>query len=197
MRKSAMVIALALAGGCAKAPPVPADRFYRLADPVVAAGPALAQDALLVRQFRGDGVVSERALAYTETATGTSLEQHHYHFWADAPPRLLQQQMVAFLRNAAAAPIVTDDLEVDAGLVVTGRIRRFERKLAGEPGVRVALELRLDDRRGQPLLVRDYVAEEPAAGASFEDAVAAFDTAVGSIFTGFLADARAVVAAPR
>lgn len=197
MRKAALIVALALAGGCAKAPPVPADRFYRLADPQAAAGEPLSAEPVLVRQFRGDGLLSDRALAYSDTEAGTALEQHHYHFWADAPPRLLQQQLIAYLRAAAASPIVTDDLEVDAALVVSGRLRRFERDLAGDQGVRVALELRLDDAAGQPLLVRDYAADQAAAGAEFEDAVAAFDQAVGAIYARFLDDARAAIAAPR
>jgi len=179
---------------CAKAPPVPTDRFYRLPEPEPATGTRLTEGVISVRAFRADGLRSERALLFSEDPAGVALRQYHYHFWVDSPPRLLQSQLVGFLRGAGAASVVLADGRDGADLVIGGRINRFERSLGGGGTVHVALELRLQRPGEVPLLVRDYAATGNPAGAEPEDAVVAYQRAVTEIFARFVQDASGVLA---
>ena len=193
MSSRALIVALlcaAVAGGCAKAPPVPADVFFRLPDPRPVAGAQLTDAAIVVRALRADGLRSERALLYVDDAADVTLQQQHYHFWAESPPRLVQAQLIQYLRLAGASPMVIGGTDAPAELVVSGRLRRFERRLSGEQAAVVEIELQLERDGHGLVLVRDYAAEVPA-GEGFDSAIAAFAEALDKIFADFLADARA------
>lgn len=178
-------------GSCAGAPPAPADRFYRLPDPQVSAGRALTTGLIKVARFEADGVYRERAVLFTDDGRGLSLEQYRYHFWTDAPPQMLQHQMIAYLRNAGAASTVVHKPSAEAELTVSGRVKRFERDISGSaPVAQIVLELSLErDDAGAPLLSKDYSASVGAASDAFTDSVAAFAQGVAEIFDAFLADA--------
>jgi ABC-type uncharacterized transport system auxiliary subunit len=181
-----------MAGSCGTAPPVPVDYYYRLPEPRAETGEPLTQGVILVKLFLTDGVHNERALVFSRDADGLRLEQHHYHFWVDSPPRMVQAQLVSYLRAASAAPVVVADPSVPADLLVSGRIKRFERDISGRtPVVRVALEMRLDLSEGGVLvLVRDYSVETKVDGSGFPESAKAFSESLDRLFTEFLADAR-------
>ncbi len=181
---------------CSPAPPIPNDHFYGLPEPEVGASPFQIDGIILVRSFEADGLHMERAILFSEDSQGLELQQHHYHFWQDAPPRLLQHQLVAFLRASAAARMVVTDPEVDPELAISGRLFRWQRQLnEAEVTARVALELRLD-RIGQPqpLLVQSYSADVLAPGDSVRDSIGAFERAANQVFTQFLEQAGELVA---
>ena len=105
----ALVLALSplLAGCLGSAPPVPRDHYYR----IVVAAPAAAKRNLLpgvlvVEPLQADGLLRERPLLYSLSGKPHEVQQHDYHYWADAPPRMLQDQMVAYLRRSAIAQSV-------------------------------------------------------------------------------------------
>lgn len=193
-----LTMAAIAAAGCAKAPPVPTDNYYRLGEPAVeqALDRALTEGAILVRPLQSDGVHSERALLYTDDDRGISLKRYSYHLWVDPPPRLIQSQLIQYLRAARVAPLVVNELDDEPALLVSGRLKRFEREQRQDKVIaHVALELRLDDNRGRLLLLRDYRAELPVADQSVEGTVNALDAGLNGIFAEFLADAVAALAA--
>ncbi len=177
-----MVLVLA---ACAKAPPVPTDTYYRLTAPQAAAVTPLTTGIILVRPLQGDGLHSDRAILHAGDPQGVVLTQYSYHFWTEAPPRLIQHQLIDYLRAAQAGRLVVGELQSEPALVVSGRIRQFERLEGG----------RLDDARGRPLLVQDYSERIAAAGDDLGSTVAAFDQALNALFARFLADASKAVAA--
>ncbi len=188
-----MVLVLA---ACAKAPPVPTDTYYRLTAPQAAAVTPLTTGIILVRPLQGDGLHSDRAILHAGDPQGVVLTQYSYHFWTEAPPRLIQHQLIDYLRAAQAGRLVVGELQSEPALVVSGRIRQFERlEGGGRATARVDLELRLDDARGRPLLVQDYSERIAAAGDDLGSTVAAFDQALNALFARFLADASKAVAA--
>lgn len=196
MKRIILPLLLALAAGCAKAPPVPSDRFYRLPDPpAMAPAPPLSEGVILVRPFTSDGLHNERPILYGEGTDALTLQQYSYHYWVEAPPRLLQNQLVSFLRAQAAAPMVLTDVGVDAELILSGRIIRLERHLAdGGSRAAVALELRADRARDpQPVLLREYRAEVPLGEETVAATVAAVDRGLNDIFGEFSSDLRRVL----
>ena len=52
--------------------------------------------------FAGEGVMSERPLLFTADG-GRKLEQRNYAYWTDAPPQMLRDQLVAYLRRPDVA----------------------------------------------------------------------------------------------
>ena len=120
------------------------------------------------------------------------MQQHDYHYWMDPPPKMLQAQLVDYLRaSGLAEAVITPDLRVRPDYEITGRLRRFERLLGGGP-TRVVAEVELalvETGRKQLLVVETYSAEVAAADDGVEASVLALAQALGRIFERFLADA--------
>ena len=190
------LVALLLAGCLGSAPPVPRDHYYRLLVPTPAqsAEASLLPGVMAVELLQADGLLRERPLLYSESGESYELQQHSYHYWNDAPPRMLQDQMVAYLRRSGAARlVVSPDLRVRADYQVSGKARRLERLLGGgPPRVFVEIELALLRVSDETLLVVDsYGAEEPAEDESVEAAIVALNRATARVFERFLAQVRA------
>lgn len=189
-----LLLALALAGCQGGGEPAPMDRFYRIsvAVPSMPAGPSLP-GTVVVDRLDADGLMRERPVVYSPDGDGHSLVQHEYDFWVEPPARLLQTELVGYLRSAGIArSVVTPELRVDSEFEIIGTVRRFER-LVGRSGPRVAvaLELALIDRSGDRLqVVETYSVEIACPDDSVDASVDAFNDAVAEIFSEFLLDIR-------
>lgn len=187
-----LLLALALAGCQSGGEPAPMDRFYRLTVdvPSMPAGPSLP-GTLVVDRLDADGLMRERPVVYSPDGEGHSLIQHDYDFWVEPPARLLQAELVGYLRSAGIAPsVVTPELRVESDFEVIGTVRRFER-LVGRSGPRVAvvLDLALIDRSGDRVqVVETYSVEVDCPDDTVDASVDAFNEAVAGIFSEFLAD---------
>ena len=190
------LVAPILAGCLGSAPPVPRDHYYRLLvpTPVQATGSPLLPGVMTVELLQADGLLRERPLLYSQSGQSHELQQHNYHYWNDAPPRMLQDQMVAYLRRSGAARlVVSPDMRVRADYQVSGKAKRLERLLGGgPPRVFVEIELALLRVSDETLLVVDsYSAEEPAEDESVEAAIVALNRATARVFERFLTQVRA------
>ncbi len=152
---------------------------------------------MTVELLQADGLLRERPLLYSESGQSHELQQHNYHYWNDAPPRMLQDQMVAYLRRSNVAQlVVSPDLRIRPDYQVSGKAKRLERLLGGgPPRVFVEIELALLRVADETLLVVDsYAAEEPAADESVEAAIVALNKATTKVFERFLAEVRLAAA---
>ena len=189
------LLAPILAGCLGSAPQVPRDHYYRLLVPTPP--PQTTQAALpgvmTVELLQADGLLRERPLLYSKSGQSHELQQHNYHYWNDAPPRMLQDQMVAYLRRSNVARlVVSPDLRIRPDYQVSGKAKRLERLLGGgPPRVFVEIELALLRVADESLLVVDsYAAEEPAADETVEAAIVALNKATTKVFERFLAEVR-------
>ncbi len=204
-RLGLLVLALAGLTGClGSAPPVPRDHYYRVlvAPPTQdnASQSASRQGAtgitfpgvLSVAPLDADGLLRERPLLYSATGDAHEMQQHDYHYWMDPPPKMLQAQLVDYLRaSGLAKAVITPDLRVRPDYEITGRLKRFERLLGGGP-TRVVAEIELamiETGRNQLLVIETYSAEIASLDESVEASVIALDQALARIFERFLADA--------
>jgi ABC-type uncharacterized transport system auxiliary subunit len=192
----------ALLAGCFGAPPpLPRDHYYRILVPRPAGdgpGPRLA-GTVSVPPLGADGLLRERPLLFSAGGRAHEMQQHDYHHWTDPPTRMLQAQLVSYLRlGGLADSVITPNLPVRPDFEVIGRIKRFERLLGdGPPRVHAELELavvRLADNR---MLVFDTYAVERSSGGGVAASIVALNQAVAEIFGRFLADARRTALALR
>lgn len=193
-----LLIAPLLAGCLGSAPPVPRDHYYRLLVPMPAvSAQTLLPGTMTVELLQADGLLRERPLLYSVAGGSYELQQHSYHYWNDVPPRMLQDQMVTYLRRSGAAGlVVTPDTRVRADYRVGGKAKRFER-LAGEGAPKVVVEIELAVQRlsDDALLVVDtYSAEEAAADDSVGASIEALNAATARVFDAFLGDLRRAAA---
>ncbi len=191
----ALLIAPLLSSCLGSAPPVPRDHYYRLLVPMPAEGNAevLLPGVMTVELLQADGLLRERPLLYSASSQSSELQQHNYHYWNDVPPRMLQDQMVTYLRRSGMADlVVTPDTRVRADYQVSGKAKRFERLVGdGAPKVVVEVELALLRLADDTLLVVDtYRAEQTAADDSVEAAIAALNRATAEVFDSFLSQVR-------
>ncbi len=212
------------------APPVPRDHYYRIMvtppKGAIASQTASIEDApvlgwgilgqpgssaaildfpgvLVVAQLEAEGLLRERPLLYSATGSATEMQQHDYHYWMDPPTRMLQLELVDYLRaSGLARSVVTPEMRIKADFEVNGRIKRLERLLGGGPTrVVVELELSMVARADNELIVvGSYIAGANAADDGIESSVLAFNEVLGQVFERFLADATwshtAFLAAP-
>jgi len=186
-------VVLLLAGCFGSAPPVPKEQYFRL----VAAKPAeqgsgQLQGGVEIIPFTGEGVMTERPLLFT-TDGGRKLEQRNYAYWTDAPPQMLRDLLVAYLRSANVADnVVPSELRVQTAYAVRGTIKRLEQLTGSTNGAVISLELSLIEKASDRLVLsRTYTSEKPTSGESIDSAVAALNDGLNEIFAAFAADLAA------
>ena len=191
---AALVLAIGLTGCLGSAPPVPADHYYRflIGAPGTAPSARAFPGVISVATFAGDGLLRSRPILYTADDDPHQILQHNYHYWADPPTRLVQGEMVAYLRRVGLADaVVTPDMQINADFELQGRVKRLER-LLGDEGPRIAIEIelaviRLRDRK--LMMSRAYRADRESADETVNASVHAMSRALGSIFDDFRRDA--------
>jgi cholesterol transport system auxiliary component len=189
----AILLLTTLSGCLGGTPPLPRDHFFRVSVRAPANSTAYFPGTISVAPIEAEGLLRERPLLYSNGGA-QEVQQHDYFYWTEAPPRMLQVQLVDFLRDSGAAnSVITPDLRVPSDYEVTGRIRRLERLLQGDTTRVVAeLELAMTKNNGQDLIVvQSYGAEIAAENDSVAASVQALDSALSDIFTRFVADADA------
>jgi ABC-type uncharacterized transport system auxiliary subunit len=155
--------------GCATVAPVPQDVFLRLSLPqtIPTSGQPWPGEEIRVAPIAASGLHRERPLVLTEDA-GSTLTQSRHRLWIDSPERLLQSFFMDCLRDANVAPRIVAEPGAQTGLVVSGRLLRFEQEVRpGATQVVAGVEFVVRDvRRNDTLLAREFSAEETLADAS-------------------------------
>ena len=183
----------ALAGCFGAAPPVPKEQYFRLiaAEPAGQASRQISGGIEIV-PFAGEGVMSERPLLFSADG-GRKLEQRNYAYWTDAPPQMLRDQLIAYLRQAGVADrVVPSELRIESAYAVRGTIKRLEQLTGSDAGAVISLELAVIENSSDRLILsKVYTAEKPTAGQSIDDAVAALNDGLDEIFAAFASDLTA------
>jgi ABC-type uncharacterized transport system auxiliary subunit len=182
-----------LAGCFGAAPPVPKEQYFRLmaAQPAEQASGQIS-GGIEVVPFTGEGVMSERPLLFSADG-GRKLEQRNYAYWTDAPPQMLRDQLVSYLRQAGVADrVAPSELRLDSAYVVRGTIRRLEQLVGGGSGAVISLELAVMDNSDDRLVLsKVYTAERPTSGQNIDAAVAALNDGLDEISAAFAGDLAA------
>ena len=190
--RGTLAIALAVAlSGCTMASPPPPDSYYRLEVAAPAALPRpLLPGVVEIKRFNAEGLTGDRALLYSYRDHPDQVLRYSYHLWVDAPPTLLQDQLLRILRQAHAADtVVTSDIDLSPDFVIEGRLRRFEELAGAAPAALVEADIAVVRIHGNQLvMLKSYRVETPAASAQPADAVRAFEAAVGELAGRFLDD---------
>ena len=197
MRRTAslLLVALVVLAGCAQ-PRVPEDTFYRLtiAAPKKIDAP-LIPGILEVSRFVADGLVSQRAIVYSDANRANVAQAYHYDYWIEPPTTLLQNALVDYLRaSGAAGTVVTPELRAEPDVIASGHIRNFEHVRGGSGGgsVKVVLDLSLRERKiDKLLLVKSYEASRPVTDAQLPTVAREMSVAVEDIFGRLLHDLSA------
>ena len=183
----------ALAGCFGSAPPVPKEQYFRLiAEQPGEPAANKITGGLEIVPFAGEGVMSDRPLLYTADG-GRQLEQRNYAYWTEAPPQMLRDQLVSYLRQAGVADrVAPSELRLDSAYVIRGTIRRLEQLVGSNSGAVISLELGVWENRSDRLILsRVYTAEKPTSGDSIDAAVAALNDGLDEIFAAFASDLAA------
>lgn len=194
---AAPIILLLLAGlsGCGSMEPLPSDTFYRLRiSPIVNAnsnGQRWTENTIRVAKFRASGVHRERAIVFSESDQ-VVIKQHRYHLWFDSPERILQDELVSYLRAAGVSPAISAHELRDNGLEIKGQIRQMDHVI-GTEGTSIVVALALDLVRREPekslVLGAEYRESRTISGNEMGSVAAAISDAVGVIFERFVTDA--------
>lgn len=195
MRRILLMLLAVVLSACSS-PSVPDVTYFRLppAKALPHADKPLSLLPIEVEVFTGEGIYAEQALLYATTPDASSLRAYHYQVWSEPPSQGLQGRLVELLRDSGVSLLVTDRLPASTqALRIHGSIVRYER-IKRDSGfvVNVALQMRVDQDQGEPLLERTYRAEVPAADVNMAATVTAFGTALDQAFAAFYADLAAL-----
>tara|TARA_Y100000588_G_scaffold320335_1_gene350860 strand:+ start:140 stop:784 length:645 start_codon:yes stop_codon:yes gene_type:complete len=175
-------------------PPPPQNHFYRLGapEPHIVHQNAPIEGKIMIKTMRADGLAGQRPIVYSEKTRPFEVRQYNYHYWFEAPPTMLQLQLIDHLRTARAAKIIkTSEVAGDGGCNVLGHVRRFERIIHDQKysTVLVEIDLRLEGAdHSVSLFTESYLSEAPLAGNQMDEMVRAFSNTVTAIFDQFLSD---------
>jgi ABC-type uncharacterized transport system auxiliary subunit len=194
LKALALLPILAMLSGCfGSAPAVPKEQYFRL----IATQPAeqsarKISGGIEIVPFAGEGVMSERPLLFTADG-GRKLEQRNYAYWTDAPPQMLRDQLVTYLRQAGVADSVApSELRLDSAYVIRGTIRRLEQLVGSNSGAVISLEMAVTENSSDRLVLsKVYTAEKPTSGDGIDGAVAALNDGLDEIFAAFAGDLAA------
>ena len=136
------------------------------------------------------GIDLGQGVVYNKADRPHELLEYYYHFWTEAPPTMLRDQLVDYLRAAKVTTmVVTPDMRVEPDYVLTGRIKRLEKINGAPPRAVVELELALRRTANDEVLFLGTYGVEATAGANtVAAAVAAFNDALTEIYAKFTAD---------
>ncbi len=187
-----LVASLALLSACGGSSVVSDDSFYRLVVPqnIQSQGKPLLPGTIVVKRFSADSVIGQRPVAFIKAGEPQTVYQYHYHFWTDAPTRLLQDYAVEYLRRGAVAErVVTPEMGLEADYQLLGRIRRLEFVQGSEPAVAASLQLSVIDNSGPDMIVLEtYSHVLPVKSADWVSASAAMNTLLARLFKHFSED---------
>lgn len=184
------ILAVLLAA-CAQ-PPLAQDTFYRLqvAPPSAPLERPTLPGTLQVPRFAADGLMAGRAIVFSEAADPLRVEAYHYHFWLEPPGVMLRDELVSYLRAAGVAErVVTPELRLEPDFVLSVRIKRIEQVRGAAPRVVAVLDVGLNSRKeDRLLLLKTYRVETEATDNSVGAAVAALNGAMATIYAAIAAD---------
>ena len=185
-------IAAALLLAACSGTQVPQDTFYRVTADGAQAGPAAVSGTLQVMPVVAAGLVAERPILHASATDPGALHQYHYHFWAQTPPEMLQQELVSYLRAAGVAErVVGPRVRTDATLLLNPKLLRFERVTGTEPAGSVVLEVAASHgESGRLAWVETYRATVRAEADTIPAAVRALDAAVDQVYRAVARDLR-------
>jgi len=195
MRRTLPMLLATMLAACSS-PSVPDVTYFRLPPPKALphADKPLSLLPIEVEVFTGEGIYAEQALLYATTPDASALRAYHYQVWSEPPSQGLQARLVEALRESGISPLVTDRLPASTqALRIHGQLVRYER-VKRDSGffVVVALQMRVDQDQGEPLLEKTYRAELPAGDVNMEATVTAFGAAVDQAFAAFYTDLAAL-----
>ncbi len=120
------------------------------------------------------------------------VKQHRYHLWLDSPERLLQDELVSYLRAARVAPAISAHELDDVGLEIKVQIRQMDHVITAD-GTSVVVALAFDLVRREPekslVLGAEYRESRTISGNEMGSVASAISDAVGVIFERFVTDA--------
>ena len=187
-----IIFLLAVLGAACSQPPVPQDRFYRLqVAPPTAVPAALRLPGILeVPRFAADGLMAGRPIVFSEANAPTEVSAYFYHFWLEPPGVMLRDELVAYLRAAGVAKtVVTPELRLEPDFILTARIKRIEQGRGAAPKAVVILEVAINSRRDDRLLLlKTYEVEKAAADNGVGAAVDALGGGLTTVFARLVAD---------
>jgi ABC-type uncharacterized transport system auxiliary subunit len=196
LRGSALVSAVlaCLVLGCAL-PPAPLDHHYRLsasAAPFRFESPVMS-GALRVKRPRADAFTDGTNLLYRKASSPAEIHRDAYQYWVDAPSLMLQDLMIAALREAGVAdPVIAPDLRTPVDHTLASRLHRLEGVRGDGPGrAEVEIEISLIREDDRALIFQGLYAEtEPTENDTAAATVEAFGRALDRILARFLNDLR-------
>lgn len=196
MRLSGLVIMVLLLGGCSGAPPVPTDHFYRLILPETGIGQAqLTDEIVYIDRILAEGLYNERALLHTGESGNNELQQYHYHFWITSPPKLVEMNLVKYLRSANISPLLVTEAGSGELITVSGKLHAFERVFTGDNSqANIVIEFTVTRKdEDVPLLIKEYQIVEPVDGDKLASVVEAYNRGLFGIFNEFHTDLASVM----
>ena len=174
--------------------PLPGDTFYRLKIDAGSVsnltGSPWTDKTIQVAKFRGSGLYRERAIAFSDHDE-VIVKQHRYHLWIDSPERMLQNELIRYLRAAGAAPRISGSEAATDGFIIRGQIHQMDQVVEGGAiSATVILAFELVGRGpAPPIFSREYRESRVVSSDEMRVTAVAMSDAVRAIFERFVVDA--------
>lgn len=186
------LLALVLTG-CGIMAPAPEDHFYRVEPRFQGTPDAEPQlgGTLVIDAVNADPLRSGRAVLFREQDTPLQLQRYHYAFWVEQPPRMIQQQLLQYIRNSGIAKSVQDGKTAlrNPEYEIRPRLLRFEQVVGkNHPDVELEMEVVFHAAGSDTVWTRIYQQQLTADGDDMHATASAMQKALGQVFAEILKD---------
>lgn len=170
-----------LQAGCTLLPESKPLRVFMLPMPIAQEEPATFQKlplSLRVRSLQANQLLTGNRIAVVPKANEISV--YSGVRWADPAPVLLRDRLLeAFIASGRLVAVFSEENRLQADMELSGVLGSFQSEyVAGQPQVRMQLDLRLTDAGGRRLLAsRRFEVTEASRDESIEEVVASFGRA--------------------
>ncbi len=149
----------------------------------------LGLDTLVVLPFTSHAIYQQRALLYAPQQSVVVLQTYYHHSWVANPGRLLQQQLIQYLRPLNVAKFVVDFRPTNVKFyTIQGQIQRFEQLKTPARKVVVALNLQVFNPSQQLVFSKAYQQTISQSQQDFDSMILAYQQAITAIYQQFVQD---------
>ena len=145
----------------------------------------------MVGPLQARGIYNERAILYIEDVRPLEVLRYHYHYWLQNPTQLIQENLLAYLRNTGLATnAVPYGIRVRHDYQLSGRLLRFER-LIRKDGIFVIARIEfIVEKSGRLVFSHIYEQTERAANDEMHATADAMGHALEKIYQQLYRDIR-------
>ncbi|MFV1984175.1 MAG: hypothetical protein ACC657_11595 [Thiohalomonadales bacterium] len=171
---------------------IPDDHYYRLPELVgTKITKPILNGSLGIKKIITHGIYGERTLIYTEKTDNIKLSRYHYHHWEKSPSKLIQDNLVQYLKTIGIAPdVVSYNLNTRTKYLLEAELISMHRDITSNGYIAViTMDIRLYNKSNNSIYInKRYYSKITANTDKLVDTIKAYGNGLQTIYDELIID---------